>query len=1194
MSRLFTVLFCLTAFLGRSQWVDEGVPFEEDNTWIPRDFVPIQLNGEWFLYDLIAKEPSDSIRITDFVQPSSGFAATFVVKNDSLWGVLNSFGEEEYPFIYDSVIQCKYALFTLQENSWSYHKPLYTDAEGAESEVLVPIVFDSLYDDGTNVYYFNKGKTGIILLNGTIVESKYDGIQRLDARLWRNFRQYLITISGNHYNLLNDSGEELLPEGVWDLRTTEDGVFEFLRGDFPEYYIPYLQTFVKPNGRDVVFYDELGYKIYSDDKTSSQLYLSSGEVLKGTFDDYFILGDGTYKVVRKGNKVGLSKDGKSVIGALKYDQINPITNHWRETKLFRYYHGDSCGLMDGTGRELFSAKYANILETGNNDRFVVLDNKLGGVVNRKGEVIIPVKYDHIFFDESTKLFVVRKNDKIGLFDFNGKQKSPIEYVKYHRIKSFGDEYLVVLGKNDRYYFVQKDQFLSEEGFEHFNFGSDVLKAYGAKSISIFLFDENGKMEERQEYPHYNKAVVRSDNYWNWESLEAWLKSELEENQQEGYFGLRYYKERGFGVQPKYRTIIPSAFSDYLAEVDAFETDTFSLTKEVTTELVKGFHYLETGTGSTKAIEIFGSDLTIMRNGSNDRYLIHLADGTQDQVYPNRYHNEVSISMTHAYNYSDYADRRDFLDLDGDYRRYFSGTRVELCPIDSADLSAWSYFHYWNSISSCRLTPDRMKTLMNPKIGVRFVDKEIEVIDASVFGGLKNVVAYKSPSFFSEFSFLSNDIFFEKPADSIVGTLRTKYIQTSKERIIPVEHVLNATTMDGMYGDYIGAEVQSDQLAKVHKDYPDFFFVYDTVSVSYDAGRIERKMNDNSVKLVTVEGKVIVDESIDIHYLNDDCFAVLKWDGWRLITKDGDVITNELFKEISTFDNGRAQFTKMDGSIVILNPKGEELKPLPEPRVALDSKHYFYRSRSNEIYATSNDLKDQVQDGEKYQGGFFLSKQDGNSIVRPFGSQQTLELKTGSSLKSFGFGMYYFKGKHLYAIDGDLKTSKFKKIEKLQLVTPEIAWLRGKEDVLIDQEWNVIRVLGESERFELRAGELVVYENDSTYQNYGDFKPKEELTATNLPQTKVEVEFRNGYFGAVLGDSVVLPYQYPTLLKINENEFWTKITTEKRLYTTRLERIGNQSFDWYLETESGNFVFFRDDQAFLVTEDRLRCALITVE
>ena len=91
--------------------------------------------------------------------------------------------------------------------------------------------------------------------------------------------------------------------------------------------------------------------------------------------------------------------------------------------------------------------------------------------------------------------------------------------------------------------------------------------------------------------------------------------------------------------------------------------------------------------------------------------------------------------------------------------------------------------------------------------------------------------------------------------------------------------------------------------------------------------------------------------------------------------------------------------------------------------------------------------------------------------------------------------------------------------------------------------------------------------------------------------EVRVISENGKYGVKQGDEMILPMNYPWLSKINDEEFLTKIESEKQLYNSSLDRMGNRPFDWFLQTTGGNFVFFYKDQVFVVSMDRSRQCFI---
>lgn len=1188
MMRLTSLLFC---FISTFSWCqDDSLVTEIDSIPLEVDFVPLKLDGEWLWYDIANDKVSDSIQITNFAQTQSGLYTAYIVRDSSHWGMLSSRGDTLRPFAYDSIIVLGNELFTLFDNQWSYHlsNDLVWDS-------LIPVSFDSLYKSGGDIYLFHDGKTGIVTEYGSLIPAKYDQIHRFGCNSGMSFDVYYMSILGNEYNLVSVDGEELLPDGIWDLRCTEDAIFEFRRGNHPEYYLPHLDEIVSPNGRDIIFYDDRAYKIFNEDKSRSELHLSEGSVLKDQFDDYFLLVN-DYIAVRKNGKVGLTKGGLQILGDVKYDQINPISDPIsrdnRFGQYFRFYLGDSCGLMDMNGTELFEAKYANIITTKDDNRFIVLDGNVSGVVDRNGRTVIPLKYERLYLENGSKQFIIQDNSKVGLFDYNGKQKTPIEYDGYRVLQTFNDgdfrDAILVLRKRGKYYFVNSKGFIDRTGFDHYNYSTDVLKTYSSKAISVFLFGQRGEIEERSNYPIYRNATIRR-NYSDFlNGVTNWAISELEENQKEGYFGLRFYRKRGFGVSPTYRTIRNVIFNDYLASVDG-PLGTYQLTNELTAEVIGGVHHLKVGSGSTNEIPYFSSELSVIRGGSGDRFINRTLEGDQDHAYSRQVGSD-HIDLSEKIHFSDEAD------FSARYRRYFRGGEIELCSIDSSEVSFYEYFRYVNSIDACRVSPEIMKMVLNPKLGVRFKNAECEVINASVFGANKGFRNYASAQVFEKYKYINQSVYFEKSLNSETGTLRLDYLPEKDKKEVSVDNVL-ASPANGDFNltqmfNYFEVKIKKNQMAKIHVDYPNYFFHQDSINLSYEAGRITRRVDSNTVRLLDPNGTVIADNCLMIRYLSEERFAILRKDGWRLIDKNGKQVSNNVFSAVSEFKRDRAEFRYKDGKAVEINSNGEELLPLPEPRIFLDDDHYYFASDSKSIINRFSSASDQAGEGEKYMSrGFFVSKANDKTSVRRFGTPKKMELKSIPKLKAFGSCLYYRKGKHMYSIDSNLHVTKHKKMEKFRMVTPEIGWLEGKQDQLVDSDWNEIHEMTKDQRFEIRDGELVVLENDSIYQNFGALKPEEKRSNDLMKTPETVVISADGKYGVQRDQDTILPVRYSWLSKINDKEFMTTIDSEMQLYDAKLKRIGNRPFDRFIETGNGNFVFFYKDQVFVLFEDRETFKLI---
>lgn len=416
-----------------------------------------------------------------------------------------------------------------------------------------------------------------------------------------------------------------MPENVWDLRCTEDGIFEFRRGEFPEYYSPYSNEIISPNGCDIVFYGGLGYKIYNESKTKGVLFIYGKEKLN-FYDDYFPLRsyDLEYMAVRQNGKVGLVRNGV-LQGRIRYDQINNMQFVGSDDAIkFLFFIGDSCGVMTANGQELMQPKYANILETSDEDRFIVLDRELAGVVDRTGKTIIPLQYDYISYEQASQLFVVQHKKKIGLFRRDGSQLVPIAYAKYSSsFSSVRDDYssvgsgIHILGNGDKIYFANSTGLIDGIAYNHYDYTAGVLKAYKTDGITVFALNPNGSVEEVTTYPLYRPATIEKDYRPFNEAYLGWHVSLLEENQQKGYFGLRYYSKRGFGVEPSYRTVRVTVFANCLGEV-AYQDQSIPWLGDIPMTLIRSYDELKPGSGSIENERLFNSETIIYDYGSDDR------------------------------------------------------------------------------------------------------------------------------------------------------------------------------------------------------------------------------------------------------------------------------------------------------------------------------------------------------------------------------------------------------------------------------------------------------------------------------------------------------------------------------------------------------------------------------------------------
>ena len=57
------------------------------------------------------------------------------------------------------------------------------------------------------------------------------------------------------------------------------------------------------------------------------------------------------------------------------------------------------------------------------------------------------------------------------------------------------------------------------------------------------------------------------------------------------------------------------------------------------------------------------------------------------------------------------------------------------------------------------------------------------------------------------------------------------------------------------------------------------------------------------------------------------------------------------------------------------------------------------------------------------------------------------------------------------------------------------------------------------------------------------------------------------------DENILPFDFSSLSKLNDEEFFASLGFEIHIYNYNLKRIGDAPFDYFFQTDSGYYVFY---------------------
>lgn len=158
---------------------------------------------------------------------------------------------------------------------------------------------------------------------------------------------------------------------------------------------------------------------------------------------------GLFKVVDSNDKIGFVNDQGKLIVPCKYDYSQSFEKGY---SVVRVAHGEfdyKYGLLDSLGKEVTPLKYGR-LEFYADDNVLVFGSENTsnvGLMNLKGQILIPEEYDFWSKNISKGLWPVGKNDKFGVINLKNEIVVPFEYVM---IESYSDALGVAATQKEEY------------------------------------------------------------------------------------------------------------------------------------------------------------------------------------------------------------------------------------------------------------------------------------------------------------------------------------------------------------------------------------------------------------------------------------------------------------------------------------------------------------------------------------------------------------------------------------------------------------------------------------------------------------------------------------------------------------------------------------------------------------------------
>lgn len=408
----------------------------------------------------------------------------FLVSNGTGTGVFDADGKQLLPFAYSRI------------TPFLRDSILYLEAEqqgktgvlGLDGKIIIPTVYDGLmngYNSGysylddlagenkKNTMAFLKGEQLGLFNTATgkeILPAKYNWIQ------WQNNR-VLFLRSGDTTSMADATGK-IIREGkqygfftavdtnrIVETRYNGDGtttsvltdiagnvLYSSNRWEFKEDRATRLLMPESIKGRNAQFSDGLLKVWGSFNSSRSNLFLDTNgkEVV---FDDYSFVGDFWNGLALAGKDItsdqtlyGIINRNKEVVYPINANDFTPLENR------ILVKQADLRGLITREGKVLLPVEYSEINSLYGAPFFKIGRNNKYGITDTLGRIILPVEFDDISYREDNKLFEVTRDGKEGIADITGKMIIPSIYDEMETNQGYERDMFPLLVKQGEWYF----------------------------------------------------------------------------------------------------------------------------------------------------------------------------------------------------------------------------------------------------------------------------------------------------------------------------------------------------------------------------------------------------------------------------------------------------------------------------------------------------------------------------------------------------------------------------------------------------------------------------------------------------------------------------------------------------------------------------------------------------------------------
>ncbi len=379
----------------------------------------------------------------------------YPVKIENKWGLIDAQGQLVVPPSYDIIgdFDGQYAIIQQNDQVGLINK---------EGQIILPTDYDDINILSDQLFsVFNAKKWTVINLDGnTILDEEY---QLLEVR----GDEFIAYTKGDKWGMVHQSGRKVCPPAYDRLKLYEEDyvlTYDSLQG----IGLTDIQgnTILESKYEDVNIHNDSLFFF----KKSGHWGASSriGEVLlENTWPQFEKLNNNFVLLASPTSKGLYSYAAKTLIAQEGFDHFNALSTLYAYT-----IKNGKAGLIHANGEQLFEADYNGIQHYGPN-LFRVQKGTQWGVAEPGGNILIPIEYDYIA-PLSGSIATVRKNGLFGVVNLKG---DLVVDVKYEKI----------------------------------NINNSVARAFIGEQLSVLTFNEDGELEEEDNFKKYGTLKIRRKN-----------------------------------------------------------------------------------------------------------------------------------------------------------------------------------------------------------------------------------------------------------------------------------------------------------------------------------------------------------------------------------------------------------------------------------------------------------------------------------------------------------------------------------------------------------------------------------------------------------------------------------------------------------------------------------------------------------